>query len=87
MGLARPAGITLIAEREGVQTRIAASFWDYWGALAPGAYRLTVEGIQPGYSIRSLKAGSVNLLEQPFIVPVDRPAERIEFELDYVTPE
>ncbi len=53
----------------------------------PGAYRLTVEGLEPGFSVRSLRAGSVDLLEQPFVVPVDRPAERIELELDYAEPE
>jgi hypothetical protein len=86
MVLVRPARLTLVAEREGERTRIPIEFMGFWGALVPGAYRLTVEGLQPGFSVRSLAAGSVNLLEQPFVVPHDRPAEVIRLDLTYVAP-
>lgn len=84
--LLRQARMALVAEREGTVTRIPVTFTGYWGALVPGAYRMTVEGLEPGFSIRSFTAGSTNLLEQPFVVPRDRPAETIELALAYTAP-
>lgn len=83
----RPSRLSLVAERDGIRTSIPIEFTGYWGALEPGAYRLSVEGLQPGYSVRVLTAGSVNLLEEPFIVPADRAAEIVRLELNYVASE
>jgi hypothetical protein len=84
---ARPGPITLVAERDGSRTHIPiAEQNNFWGALPPGAYRLTVDGLPSGYTVRALTAGTVNLLEQPFVVPGDRPAELLRLELSYVPP-
>ena len=84
MVLVRPAGLELIAERADTSTRIPVdSFLGFWDTLAPRNYRLSVEGLEPGFTVRSFSAGSVNLLEQPFTVPIDRPAETIRLELNY----
>jgi hypothetical protein len=88
MVLARRARLTILAQREGTTTRVPIEeFVGFWGALAPGAYRLMLEGLEPGFSIRSFTAGSINLLEQPFVVPMDRPAETIRLDLNYSSPE
>jgi hypothetical protein len=49
----------------------------FWDALPPGEYRVTVDGLEPGSSVDALRAGSVDLLSRPFVVPGNRPPETI----------
>jgi hypothetical protein len=49
----------------------------FWDALPPGEYRVTVEELEPGTSVETLRAGSVDLLTRPFVVPASRPPEAI----------
>jgi hypothetical protein len=49
----------------------------FWDALPPGAYRVTIEGLDAGASVEALRAGSVDLLKESFVVPANRPPETI----------
>jgi hypothetical protein len=53
----------------------------FWSALPPGSYRVEIEGLPKGFSVRSLSAGSVDLTSRPFVVPATRPPEQIEIAL------
>jgi hypothetical protein len=53
----------------------------FWSALPPGSYRVEIDNLPRGFSVRSLSAGSANLMSQPFVVPATRPPEQIEIEL------
>jgi len=49
----------------------------FWSALPPGSYLVRVSELAPGTTVRSITAGSANLLEQPFVVRPDRTPESI----------
>lgn len=75
--------LSMVAEANGQRTVFAIDRLGFWGTLPPGAYHVTIEGLSPGFTVRSLSAGSANLLVSPFIVPPNRPAETVNLVLQY----
>lgn len=71
----------LVVERSGYAARFAVARDGFWGTLPPGEYRVRLDGLASGFSVRALAAGSVDLLEQQLVVPANRPAETIRIEL------
>jgi hypothetical protein len=72
-----PGRISLVAEAGDVKASFPVHVEGFWGALPPGSYRVHVDGLPADFSVRSLSAGSVDLLQRPFSVPAGRPAETI----------
>ena len=55
----------------------------FWGTLAAGAYNVRLDRLPPGFRVRSIVAGSVDLLNNPFVVPDNRSPETIRIVLEY----
>lgn len=72
-----PGRISLVAEAGDVQVAFPVRVQGFWGALPPGSYHLRIDGLPDDFSVKSLSAGSVDLLQRPFSVPTGRPAETI----------
>jgi len=55
-------------------------------ALPAGRYRVSVQGLPPGYFVKTMTAGNVDLLSSPMIIQDTSRAPLIQFLLDYRTP-
>lgn len=77
---------TLVARNAAGVWRFPVQSAGFWGALPPGEYRLTVENLEAGVSVATFEAGGRNLLEQPYVISVDRAPARITLALRYSGP-
>jgi len=58
-----------------VDRTLAVRTQQFWFALPPGEYNVSVEDLPKGVTVAGAQAGSVNLLQFPFRVPDDRSPE------------
>lgn len=67
-----PGPFTLVFDDGATPVTMPVRRYGSWRTLAPNVYRVRVEGLAKGHAIRSLTAGSIDLLHDPLAVLPDR---------------
>lgn len=78
--------IVLAARSAAGVSRFPVEVPGFWGVLPPGEYRLSLENLPAGVSVATLESAGRNLLDVPFVVPVERNPPRITLVLRYDGP-